>query len=108
MGWSGAVSIEVKCGDCGRVQVDPDMIEVHVNRRDDFALFVALCPRCGELVVGADRDVMRQGLGAGARRFELYPTDLPPLTLDDLLELRTWLASEQGLEEGRPLEADPS
>ena len=105
-----AIDIGITCGNCGRTEVDPDLVEVHVNQRDDFALFVVLCVTCGELVVGGDRDVIRQATAAGAREFELYSTERPPLTRDDLLALHEWLEAGPGSAPGRPrpLEADLS
>ena len=91
VGQGRGMGVEIGCTECGRIVVDAGMLEVHANRRDDFALFVGVCPHCGELVVGSDRGVIGQALAEGARRFELYPTDVPPLTIDDLVDLHAWL-----------------
>ena len=101
--------IEIECSDCGRLVVGPALVEVHANQRDGFILYAALCPGCGELVVGGDRRVVQQAIDAGARQLELLSVDLPPLTLDDLLDLHARLEADEGTDAsgGRPLEADP-
>jgi predicted RNA-binding Zn-ribbon protein involved in translation (DUF1610 family) len=72
-------------------------VEVHVNRLEDFSLYAFTCPTCGELVVRRCGETIDRLLAAGAVRRELHSTSLPALTVDDLLDLHLWLASDPPL-----------
>jgi hypothetical protein len=85
----------LRCLQCGEVEVDVAGVEVHVNPREDVAVFTFACPGCLELVVSGCRETITSLLAAGARRYELRSTSAPPLTHDDLLELHQWLERDE-------------
>lgn len=89
--------MDLVCPACGPRRIDAADVEVHVNRCEDFALYAFSCPTCSELVVRGCRETIDLLLAAGAVRRELRSTSLPPLTLDDLLDLHFWLASDPPL-----------
>ena len=94
--------VPLLCSTCGPVHVDPSVVEVHINRRDDFVLYAFTCPTCLDLVVGGSRDRIRELLDAGARRRDLRSAADPPLTYDDLLDFHLWL------ERDLPWPSDPT
>lgn len=83
------------CRQCGEVEIDVGGVEVHVNAREDVAVFTFACPGCLELVVGGCRETIAALLAGGARRYELRSTSAPPLSHDDLLELHEWLERDE-------------
>jgi predicted RNA-binding Zn-ribbon protein involved in translation (DUF1610 family) len=90
-------AVDLMCPACGPRRVDVVGVEVHVNRYEDFALYVFSCPTCAEVVVSGCRETIGLLIAAGATRRELRSTSLPPLTVDDLLDLHLWLASDPPL-----------
>ena len=91
----GPATPRLHCRECGEVEVDLAGVEVHVNPREDVAVFTFACPRCFQLVVSGCRETMGSLLAAGARRYELRSTSTPPLTHDDLLEFHQWLERDE-------------
>lgn len=83
------------CADCGEVEVAVACVEIHVNPREDVAVLTFPCPGCHELVVTGCRPTIERLLAAGARRYELRSTSMPPLTRDDLLDLHEWLERDE-------------
>lgn len=90
-------AVDVVCSSCGPQRVDIAGVQVHENRRESFAIYAFPCPECAELVVRGCRATIDRLLAAGASWCELRSTDLPPLTVDDLLDLHRWLASDPPL-----------
>jgi predicted RNA-binding Zn-ribbon protein involved in translation (DUF1610 family) len=90
-------AVDLMCPACGLMRVDVSDVEVHVNRSQDFSLYVFSCPICAEMVVRGCRETIHGLLAAGAVRRELRSTSLPPLTADDLLDFHLWLASDPPL-----------
>jgi hypothetical protein len=89
--------VDLVCPACGPRRVDVADVDVHVNQREDFSLYAFTCPTCGELVVRGCRETIDRLLVSGAVWRELRSTSLPPLTVDDLLDLHLWLASDPPL-----------
>ncbi len=85
----------LRCQQCGEVEVDLGGVEVHVNPREDVAVFAFACPGCLELIVSGCREAITSLLAAGARCYELRSTSAPPLTHDDLLDLHEWLELDE-------------
>lgn len=84
----------VGCSRCGPVVVDPAMVEVHANPGIDLVLHAFLCPRCGSYEVGGCRETGAELVARGAVRYELRSTDDPPFTVDDVIDLHAWLATD--------------
>lgn len=89
--------VDLLCPTCGPQRIDAAGVEVHANRLEGFAIYAFSCPVCMELVVRGCRATIDRLLAAGAVWRELRSTTLPPLTLDDLLDLHLWLASDPPL-----------
>jgi predicted RNA-binding Zn-ribbon protein involved in translation (DUF1610 family) len=87
-------TVGLVCPSCGPQLIGVADVEVHANPCDGFSLYAFTCPLCAELVVQGCRDTIDLLLAAGAVRRELRSTSSPPLTLDDLLDLHLWLASD--------------
>jgi hypothetical protein len=85
----------LRCSTCGEVEVALLCVEVHVNAREDVALFVFPCPGCGELASGGDRRTLAALLRDGAARYELRSTAPPAIRHDDLLRFHEWLDGDE-------------
>ena len=90
-----ATTVRLRCADCGEVTVALASVEVHLNAREDVALFVFPCPGCRELAAGGCRRTLAALLAAGVRSYELRSTSAPALCPDDLLDLHEWLERDE-------------
>jgi phage FluMu protein Com len=106
MGWEEAreagsegARIQARCAWCGLVELEPDLLRVHVGAGEK-ALFEFSCPSCTRLNLGGiDGTEVPTLLAAGARwsrgkaPFELLEERSgPPIGWDDLLDFHQELA----------------
>ena len=93
-------TIRTTCTRCGRIELQPDVIDLRIDTADpDAAIYGYQCPRCEATVVRrAGARVVRLLVASGVpeRSYEsrspacsdpvIVIRDLPPFTSDDLLD----------------------
>lgn len=106
--------VKATCPTCGDVELTPSDLELRICSTPSATIYVFHCPRCDDAVVKPAADArivtLLSSVGVPAIHWDL-PAELeevhdgPPLTLDDLIDLRLALDSPDWAQRFRSLSA---